>query len=189
MISPAVIHVDHFRNFFSGKTLGRKSVTVYVTDTFDIKVFDVDVINGDVEIVNSACDADYNVTVESGNIKLSDIETSSVVSLKINKGGDISLDGVIAKTVSAYASEGKFDGEVSANEVFVEAGKDVALAVGYNLEEYNYDIEAPLGKISLLDTRYTMPHKTYNPNLQNKIDICAFDGDVKITAAEKISAE
>lgn len=179
----------YVNDFFSGKTLGRKSVTVYVTDTFDIKVFDVDVINGDVEIVNSACDADYNVTVESGNIKLSNIETSSVVSLKINKGGDIDLDGVIAKTVSAYASEGKFDGEVSANEVFVEAGKDVALAVGYNLEEYNYDIEAPLGKISLLDTRYTMPHKTYNPNLQNKIDICAFDGDVKITAAEKISAE
>ncbi len=179
----------YVNDFLSGKTLGRKSVTVYVTDTFDIKVFNVNVGNGDVEIINSNCDADYNVTVESGNIDLKNIETSSVVSLKINKSGDITLDGIIAKTVRAYAGEGKFDGEISAGEIFVEAGKDVTLACADDLEKYNYDIEAPLGKISLLDIQYNIYHKTYNPNLQNKIDICAFDGDVKITATEKISVE
>ena len=179
----------YVNDFLSGKTIGRKSVTVYVTDTFDIKVFNVNVGNGDVEIINSNCDADYNVTVDSGDIDLKNIETSSVVSLKINKSGDIKLDGIIAKTVRAYAGEGKFDGEISAGEIFVEAGKDVTLACADDLEKYNYDIEAPLGKISLLDMQYNLYHKTYNPNLQNKIDVCAFDGDVKITATEKISAE
>lgn len=179
----------YVNDFLSGKTIGRKSVTVYVTDTFDIKVFNVNVGNGDVEIINSNCDADYNVTVDSGDIDLKNIETSSVVSLKINRSGDIKLDGIIAKTVRAYAGEGKFDGEISAGEIFVEAGKDVTLACADDLEKYNYDIEAPLGKISLLDMQYNLYHKTYNPNLQNKIDVCAFDGDVKITATEKISAE
>ena len=179
----------YVNDFFSGKTLGRKSVTVYVTDTFDIKVFDVNVGTGDVEIVDSNCDADYSVTVDSGNIDLKNIETSSEVFVKINKSGDIKLDGVIAKSVNAYASEGKFNGDVSADEIFIEAGKDVTLACGNNLEQYNYDLESPLGKISLLGVQYDLPHKTYNPNLQNKIDICAFDGDVKITASEKISVE
>ena len=179
----------YVNDFFSGKTLGRKSVTVYVTDTFDIKVFDVNVGAGDVEIVDSNCDADYSVTVDSGNIDLKNIETSSEVFVKINKSGDIKLDGVIAKSVNAYASEGKFNGDVSAGEIFIEAGKDVTLACGNNLEQYNYDLESPLGKISLLGVQYDLPHKTYNPNLQNKIDICAFDGDVKITASEKISVE
>ena len=179
----------YVNDFFSGKTLGKKSVTVYVTDTFDIKVFNVNVGNGDVEIVDSNCDADYNVTVESGNINLKNIETSSVVSLKINKSGNIKLDGIIAKTVNAYAQEGKLDGEISASEIFVEAGKDVTLVCADDLEKYNYDLEAPLGKISLLGIQYNTYHKAYNPNLQNKIDVCAFDGNVEITVSEKNSAE
>lgn len=179
----------YVNDLFSSKTLGTKSVTVYVTDTFDIKVFDINVGAGDVEIVNSNCDADYSVTVDSGDVSLSDIETSSSVAVKIKNSGDITLDGVIAKTVNAYASDGGFEGEVSANEIFVEAGEDVTLSCGYDLEQYNYDLEAPLGKITLLDNQYTVPHKTYNPNIQNKIDICAFNGDVKITSAENISAE
>lgn len=179
----------YVNDLFSSKTLGTKSVTVYVTDTFDIKVFDINVGAGDVEIVNSNCDADYSITVDSGDVSLSDIETSSSVAVKIKNSGDITLDGVIAKTVNAYASDGGFEGEVSANEIFVEAGEDVTLSCGYDLEQYNYDLEAPLGKITLLDNQYTVPHKTYNPNIQNKIDICAFNGDVKITSAENISAE
>ncbi len=179
----------YVNDFFSGKTLGRKSVTVYVTDTFDIKVFDINVGNGDVEIVDSNCDADYTVNVESGDILLKNIETSSNVTLKINKSGDVKLENVIAKSVNAYASEGEFEGEVSANEIFVEAGKDVTLACADDLEKYNYDLESPLGKISLLGIQHELHHKAYNPNLLNKIDICAFDGDITITASEKNSAE
>lgn len=172
----------YINDFFSGATLAPKSVTVYVSDAFDIKVISVSTTNGDVSVEGAGYDADIMLSVENGSISFKDIKTNSSVKGTVKGSGDITLENVNAHVSEMECENGTVKGSLTADEITVNAMSDVELLCGNDMEKYNYDLVAAKGKITLTGVELQNPHKTHNPNLTNKLDIEVQQGNITITA-------
>lgn len=179
----------YLNDLLHGKNIGSKSVTVYVSDTIDIKVFDINVGDGNVEIIDSNYDSDFTVKVNKGNVKLSNINTNSSVNVNIAQSGNVELDDVNSKLLSLITNDGDIDANVVADEITARAGKAINLGCAADLEQYNFELEATEGKISLAGSNLPTPYKAYNPNLKKRMDVVAFNGNINITQLDIITAE
>ncbi len=172
----------YVNDFFTGTTLAPKSVTVYVSDTFDIKVISVSTTNGDVVVEGADYDADILLSVENGNVLFKDIKTNSSVKGTVKGSGNITLENVNAHVSEMECENGTVKGSLTADEITVNAMGDVEIFCENDMEKYNYDLVAGKGKITLSGAELQNPHKTHNPNLTNKLKIEVQQGDITVTA-------
>lgn len=179
----------YLSDFLHGKNIGPKSVTVYVSDTKDIKIFDISVGDGNVEISKSNYDSDFTVNVVNGDVTLSEIITNSSVSVNVKEKGDVTIEGVVSNVLSVKTEDGSVKADASANEITVSAGENAELSCGYDLETYNFELEAPEGKITLAGTNIPTPYKAYNPNFQKRMEVTSLNGKISISQSEIITAE
>lgn len=73
-----------FFNFGSG-AVGQKQIDIYLHDTKMINVFSFTISDGDITIENANSSTDYLITMDSGNVLMSNVVTDSSVSVNGNK--------------------------------------------------------------------------------------------------------
>ncbi len=174
----------YVNELFGSDVIGRKSVNLYISDTYDIKVIDVKTTNGDITIEGSEFDADITLQVNNGNINASDVRTDSSFDASVTSSGDITLSNVVCAMSDVACESGSVKGDLTADEISVVAEKDVKLSCKTDLEEYNYDLQANDGKITIMGINLNTPHKTHNPNFSKRIQIEAKNGNIDISASK-----
>jgi len=74
------------RSFLSlGSSMsGQKEVIIHMTDTSDINVFSFTITDGDIVLQNAESNTDYTITMDTGNVTMSNITTQSKVQINGN---------------------------------------------------------------------------------------------------------
>ncbi len=91
------------RYFFSSKPVQghKKSVTIYLSDTADLKTLNLTLKEGSVTLKNIWNESlDYNINVSGGSATFDTVVTTSVINARVS-AGDISITNSKAATVSA----------------------------------------------------------------------------------------
>lgn len=151
IIENGKIRFKGFRYYLRDRkiTTGRKSLDVYISDKFDIKIIDVSVNNGDVNIAGYENNTDYTVKITKGKLSASDIVTGSQVSASVEKGS-ANLQHITAKTVNITVDEGDISAVLSAKEITADAKKgSVVIESESDLSGYNFVLKAPDSTITL----------------------------------------
>ena len=88
IIENGKIRFKGFRYYLRDRkiTTGRKSLDVYISEKFDIKIIDISVESGDVNVAGYENNTDYIVNITKGKFSASDIVTGSQVTAAIGKG-------------------------------------------------------------------------------------------------------
>ena len=151
IIENGKIRFKGFRYYLRDRkiTTGSKSLDVYISDKFDIKIIDITVSNGDVNIAGYENNTDYIVKIGKGKFTASDIVTSSVVSATIDKGS-VNLQNITAKTANITLGEGNINAVMSAKEITADTKKgSVLIESESDLSNYNFVLKAPDSTITL----------------------------------------
>ncbi len=151
IIENGKIRFKGFRYYLRDRkiTTGRKALDVYISDKFDIKIIDIKVDGGDVNIAGYENNTDYIVAITKGKLTASDIVTASEVRATIEKGS-AGLYSVTAKSVNVTVDEGNINGVLSAKEITADAKKgSVFIESMSDLSGYNFVLKAPDSTITL----------------------------------------
>ena len=151
IIENGKIRFKGFRYYLRDRkiTTGSKSLDVYISDKFDIKIIDVTVNNGDVNIAGYENNMDYTVKISKGKLTASDIVTGSEVTATIEKGS-ANLFHVAAKTVNVTVDDGNISAVLSAKEITADAKNgSVVIESEKDLSDYNFVLRAPDSTITL----------------------------------------
>lgn len=151
IIENGKIRFKGFRYYLRDRkiTTGRKSLDVYISDKFDIKIIDISVESGDVNVAGYENNTDYIVNITKGKFSASDIVTGSQVTATIGKGL-ANLQHISAKTVNVTLDEGDITAVLSAKEITADTKKgSVAIESESDLSGYNFVLKAPDSTITL----------------------------------------
>lgn len=151
IIENGKIRFKGFRYYLRDRkiTVGSKSLDVYISDKFDIKIIDVTVNNGNVNIAGYENNTDYNVKITKGKLSASDITTGSEVSATVEKGS-VNLQHVFANTVNVTVDDGNITAVMSAKEITADAKNgSVVIESESDLSGYNFVLRAPDSTVTL----------------------------------------
>ncbi|MBO4423388.1 MAG: DUF4097 family beta strand repeat protein [Clostridia bacterium] len=151
IIENGKIRFKGFRYFLRDRklTAGKKALTVYVSDKADIKVIDISVESGDVDIKGYVNDTDYNINIKTGRLTASDISTKSQVNAAVGKG-TVNLQHVEANSINISTEDGGITAVVAGREITAEAQKgSVTIECESDLSKYNFNLKAPESTITL----------------------------------------
>jgi len=151
IIENGKIRFKGFRYFLRDRklTAGNKSLTLYVSEKFDLKVIDIKVKNGNVNIAGYVNNTDYTVSINSGNLTATDLVTESGITATVGKG-KINLHRVTARSLDLNVDEGDITAVVSGKEITADCKKgNIRIESENDLSQYNFVLKAPLSTITL----------------------------------------
>ncbi len=159
-----------------------KEITVHVKELCDLKNIDVYVTNGVIAVEGYDNSTDYTLYVENGNIELSNVKTDSKVVAEVGTSGDITFRNVNCSVSEINNAKGKISAEVTANEIkCVNGNGDTEIKVQKSLEQYNYNLSAPLGKITLNGSERGTEYKAVDGMLTSYIKVTAANGNADVS--------
>ena len=182
IIETGNIRFKGFRYYLRDRKVitGRKSLDVYISDKFDIKIIDITVKSGDVKITGYENNTDYTVKITKGNLVATDIVTASEVTATIGNG-TATLDNITAKTVNVSLDEGNINAVLAANEITADTKKgSVNIESKINLSEYSFFLEAPDGNIMLENLVKLGMYRADDAMLKNFIHSSAGGGNITV---------
>lgn len=182
IIENGKIRFKGFRYYLRDRkiTTGSKSLNVYISDKFDIKIIDITVNNGDVNIAGYENNTDYTVKIGKGKFTASDIVTSSVVSATVGKGS-ANLQHITAKTANITVDEGDITAVMSVKEITADAKKgSVSIESESDLSNYNFVLKAPDSTITLETLVKAGNYIANDAQLTNFIHASAGGGSVTV---------
>ena len=182
IIENGKIRFKGFRYYLRDRkiTAGSKSLTVYISDKFDIKIIDVKVSKGDVDVIGYTNNTDYKIDITTGKFTAENIVTDSKVGVQIGKGS-VNLQHVSAKNLEITVNEGSIMAVVAANEITAEAKHgSVRIESEADLSKYNFVLKAPASTITLEDLIKTGNYFANDAQLSNFIHATAGYGTVVI---------
>ena len=182
IIENGKIRFKGFRYYLRDRkiTAEGKSLTVYISDKFDIKIIDVKVGTGDVDIKGYTNNTDYKINITTGKFTASDITTDSKVSVQVGKGS-VNLTHVAAKNLDVTLNEGSIMAVVSANEITADAKHgSVRIESEADLSKYNFMLKAPASTITLEDLIKSGNYVANDAQLSNFIHATAGYGTVVV---------
>ena len=166
-------------------TATEKSVTVYITDKFDIKAIDITAEKGSVTVTGYENGTDYNVNVTEGSFKASNINTDSAVKVKIGKGS-VELTEVTAKILSVEVDEGNITASASGGEITLYNKKgNILLESMDDLHDFNFNLRAPNATVSLLSLVRNAFYMATDAQLTRFIHATSETGTVRIEEYHK----
>lgn len=182
IIENGKIRFKGFRYFLRDRqiTAGSKSLYVYVSDKFDVKVVDISVEKGDVTIEGYTNNTDYKINIGSGKFTASDIVTKSVVEATVGTGS-VNLSHVSAQTVTLSVKEGSIMAILAADEITADAEKgSVRIESENDLAGYNFTLKAPASTITLEDLVKLGNYTANDAQLKKYIHASAGGGTVVV---------
>ena len=157
-----------------------KSVTVFITDKFDIKALDITVETGSVKLTGYENGTDYNFNIGTGDLYAEKINTDSTVSVKIGKG-KTELKEVTANVINIESENGNINAAVSGREITLLNKKgNILLQSMDDLNEFNFILRAPKSTVKLLDQMKNVQHMATDAQLTRFIHATSETGNVKI---------
>ena len=161
-------------------TSSDKSVTVYVTDKFDVKALDITVEKGDVSVIGYENGTDYNIDIKTGNLTAKSINTDSTVKAKIGKGS-VDLTEVTSKIISIEVEEGNIKAAVSGREITALAQKgDIYIDSMDDLAQFNFTLRAPKSQVTLVNRTKDAMYVATDAQLTNFIHATSETGKVVV---------
>ncbi len=151
IIENGKIRFKGFRYFLRDRklTAGSKTLKLYVSEKFDLKVIDIKVKNGNVNIAGYVNNTDYTINISNGNLTATDLVTESGVTVTVGKGR-ISLHRVTARSLDLSVEEGDIEAVVSGKEITALSKKgNIRIESENDLKTYNFHLKAPLSTITL----------------------------------------
>lgn len=139
-----------------------KKINIYISSSSQIKIFDINIENGDISFskINQTCD--YNVKINKGNVTLTDTPNVSLTDFNIQKG-NVKLDNVFIANADIKTENGNIDFSTASNII------------------YDYEIEAEIGEIRVNDEihkgKYTLENDEVNGIFNAHVGV----GNVNIT--------
>lgn len=157
-----------------------KSVTVYITDKFDIKALDITVETGNVKLTGYENGTDYNVNITTGDLYAEKINTDSTVKVKIGKGA-VKLKEVTSNIINVESDEGSVYAAVSGREITLLAKKgNITLESMDDLHQFNFTLRAPKATVYLLDLARKVNYIANDAQLTRFIHATSETGTVKV---------
>ncbi|MBR5322854.1 MAG: hypothetical protein IKU48_04855 [Clostridia bacterium] len=157
------ISFDGIRDFVRlDKHNTERKINVYISASAQIKIFDIDIENGNVSFNNINQICDYNVKINQGNITLSGTPTVSLTDFYIKKG-NISLDDAFIANAKLKTENGNVNFSTLSNII------------------YDYEIEAETGIIKINDETYNGKYSIENDEVNGIINAHVGVGNVTIT--------
>ena len=151
IIENGKIRIKGFRYYLRDRkiTVGKKSLEVYISDKFDIKIIDITVNTGNVNIIGYENNTDYTVNITKGDFTASDIVTTSDVTVTTEQGA-IDLGHVSARAVKITSGNGNIAAVLSAKEITADAKNgSVVIESEKDLSNYNFVLRAPDSTVKL----------------------------------------
>lgn len=182
IIENGKIRFKGFRYFLRDRklTVGDKSLKIYVSEKFDLRVIDIKVKNGNVNIAGYVNNTDYIINIENGNFIASDLVTESTLTANVGKG-TVRLNHVTARTISTSTVEGNIDAIISAKEITADAKKgNINIESESDLSKYNFVLKAPVSTITLEELVKAGNYIANDALLTNFIHADAEAGSVKV---------
>ncbi len=157
-----------------------KSVTVYITDKFDIKAIDITAEKGAVTVKGYDNGTDYNVKITEGSFTAENINTDSMVKVGIGKGF-VKLKEVTANVISAEVAEGDINAAVSASEITLLSEKgNILLESMDDLNDFNFTLRAPKSTVTLVELVRNGVYIANDAQHTKFIHATSEDGKVKV---------
>lgn len=167
-------------------TAANKSVTVYITDKFDIKAIDITAETGSVSVKGYDNGTDYSVNITEGKFTAEQINTDSTVKAKIGKGS-VELNEVTANIISVEVEEGDIKAAVSGAEITLYNKKgNILLESMDDLSKFNFTLRAPKSTVSLLSLVRNATYMANDAQLTRFIHATSETGTVKIDEYHKV---
>lgn len=123
------IRFKGLRYFFADKPSASRtqSVTVYLSDTSDIKTLNISLKKGTVTVKDVYNPIDYNINVSAGGVNIDTVVTESVINMSVS-GGDINVTNSECATINA---------NVSGGTVNINSDRYAAELLSYNVKTEN----------------------------------------------------
>jgi len=132
--------------------LGQKVINVYLTNDHDINQFNVSIDKGSLMIADIHTNGSFDLSVSSGYIKMDNVTTTDVLSIKSDTSVNVSLSNTSASTANVAMKAADF---IADNVVFTTA-----------------DVSSETGKISYMTS---LIQTAYNISTGGKIDLWGQD--------------
>ncbi len=159
-----------------------KEITVYVKELCDLKNIDVTVNNGVIALDGYSNSTDYTLYAENGDISISNIKTDSTVKANVGTEGNIILQNVECAVSEITTKKGMISAEITAEEIkCINGGGDTEIKAKKSLEQYNYNLSAPLGRVILNGNDRGTEYKAIDGMLSSYIKVTSANGNVSVS--------
>lgn len=145
-VSDTGLSFDGIRNYFKyvPNTFKRKQINIYLSDDENIRVFDIELQNGNIDISGISSNSDYLILLNSGDINFKNIENASLFEGEI-ENGNIYMSDFSAKKVLLEAKKGNVElntgGYAFAYDLKTEFGEITANGESLGSDYYHGDPE------------------------------------------------
>lgn len=113
-----------------------KAVNIYVTNDSTVKIFNIKLENGNVNIKNMADKVcDFTVTLDTGNVSVVDTAKISLLNVEI-KNGNVDIDNSYILNTDISIENGNIDFKTQSNIIYDYSIKNEAGKININSEEY-----------------------------------------------------
>ena len=113
-----------------------KTVNIYITNDSTVKIFNIKLENGNINIDNMADKVcDFTVTLDNGNVSVSDTIKISLLDIEI-KNGNVDIDNSYILNTDISIENGNVDFKTQSNIIYDYSIKNEAGKITVNSEEY-----------------------------------------------------
>lgn len=145
-----------------------KIINIYLTTDEEVKVFDVDLSEGNLNMKNFTKRADYSINITKGNAEFEGVRTTSEFHLNVDEGNVVLLN-----TLISYCN------------VDINKG-DLHFKVP-NYKDQGYEIATSIGNIYYADEIIGNIYSHYLPISSTKLTVNIGTGDIYISKSEPVS--
>jgi len=139
----------------------KKVVNIYIKEEEEVKIFDINITDGDLFMKDFTKRADYTINVGKGDIYLDTIRTNSIFNLSLIEG-KLTFQNCIISEINA---------EVNIGNCYFNS---------LSLEYLIFNLTAPLGKIYYAEEDKGEAFYQFFPMATNKLNININSGDIYI---------
>ncbi len=139
-----------------------KIINIYIASSSQIKIFDIEIENGNVSLskINQTCD--YNIKINKGNITLTETPAISLTDFIINNG-NVKLDRTFIANANIKIENGNIDFSTASNII------------------YDFEIESETGEIKVNDEIHKGKYALENDEVNGIFNAHVGVGNVNIT--------
>lgn len=168
-----------FVDYFGMRNLER-TVNIYLCDDYPVNAIEISLEKGIVNIKNNRTLTDYYVDIESGELNMIDVGTTSVAKVEV-KSGDVYLDDCDIEQMSVAVKAGNVQATAQVNRfnVNIESG-DFDYSCYSSMDTTNVKLAASAGTITVDGNAVGGFMQTSDAATGNVIDATVSVGDITI---------
>ena len=169
----------------------KKIINLYLTNDKEIKIFDIQADNCTLNIENMGSATDYNITVNTAEITLSSLKTTSNINInakeadKPAKSVTLNMNRTLAANVNVNADELIMDAKVyrctASTNIVCETGS-VTIESAKKTDTLKMDLDTISGKLLVDGAEQESPFTTGTANTDDpKVTVTTASADIRIS--------